>query len=150
MFYNIKKENFLEIMMVMYKNYMGCKTRYIRRVNVIKTINGNVYPLVLFLVKFFCVRSKIQMGCFYLNATCFMMMFCCKIVLVKNTNTASQVLLYIVNIEKMKNNIVLEISFEWFTMSSWRVFQQQINDSFWNVWVALYSSYSLLQESVDK
>ena len=38
--------------MVMYKNYMGCKTRYIRRVNVIKTINGNVYPLVLFLMKF--------------------------------------------------------------------------------------------------
>ena len=59
-----------------------------------------------------------------------MIMFCCKIVLVKNTNTASQVLLYIVNIEKMKNNIVLEISFEWFTMSSWRVFQEQINDSF--------------------
>ena len=32
--------------MVMYKNYMSCKTRYIRRVNVIKTINGNVYPAV--------------------------------------------------------------------------------------------------------
>ena len=29
--------------MVMYKNYMSCKTRYIRLVNVIKTINGNVY-----------------------------------------------------------------------------------------------------------
>ena len=111
LFYNIKKENFLEIMMVMYKNYMGCKTRYIRRVNVIKTINGNVYPLVLFLVKFLRAVKNTN-GCFYLNATCFMMMFCCKILLVKNANTASQVVLYIVNIEKMKNNIVLEISFE--------------------------------------
>ena len=52
--FRIEKKIKLEIMMVMYKNYMGCKTRYIRRVNVIKTINGNVYPLVLFREVFAC------------------------------------------------------------------------------------------------
>ena len=52
--YRVEKKYPLEIMMVMYKNYMGCKTRYIRRVNVIKTINGNVYPLVLFREVFAC------------------------------------------------------------------------------------------------
>ena len=45
-------------MMVMYKNYMGCKTRYIRRVNVIKTINGNVYPLRSFPHEVFACGQK--------------------------------------------------------------------------------------------
>ena len=115
-------------MMVMYKNYMGCKTRYIRRVNVIKTINGNVYPLVLFLMKFLrAVKNTnglLLFKCNMLHDDVLLQNCTCE-----NTNTASQVLLYIVNIEKMKNNIVLEISFEWFTMSSWRVFHEQINNS---------------------
>ena len=58
-FINFKKKKIVsEIMMVMYKNYMGCKTRYIRRVNVIKTINGNVYPLVLFPREVFACGQK--------------------------------------------------------------------------------------------
>ena len=97
--------------MVMYKNYMGCKTRYIRRVNVIKTINGNVYPLVLFLVKFLrAVKNTNGLLLFKCNMLHDNVLL--QIVLMKNTNTAFLLLLYIVNIEKMKNNIVLEISFE--------------------------------------
>ena len=76
--------------MVMYKNYMGCKTRYIRRVNVIKTINGNVYPLVReFLRAVKNTNGLLLFKCNMLHDDVLL-----QIVLVKNTNAASPAALY--------------------------------------------------------
>ena len=84
---------------------MSCKTRYIRRANVIKTINGNVYPLVReFLRAVKNTNGLLLFKCNMLHDDVFFAANCtCR----KYVHQWCSILWT----EKMKNNIVLEIFF---------------------------------------
>ena len=84
----------------MYENYMSCKTRYIRRSKkVIKTINGKCLSVQL-QVREFLRAVKIQMVCFYLNATTLLHVFTANGTCWKIRPTLCSILW----IWKMKNN----------------------------------------------
>ena len=81
---------------------MSCKTRYIRRANVIKTINGNVYPLVReFLRAVKNTNGLLLFKCNMLHDDVFAVNCTCRKYVHQWCSTLW--------IEKMKNNIVLEI-----------------------------------------